>query len=157
MKTGPRAIALMHHFEGCKLTAYRCPAGIWTIGYGDTGAHVKPGLVWTQAQADAAFVDRLAREFEPGVMRAIGDAATTPGQFGAMVALAYNIGVGAFSRSSVAKRHVAGDHAGAGAAFLMWNKAGGRVLAGLTRRRTAERLLYDGRLAEFDKAIGYKA
>ncbi len=156
MKTGPRAIALMHHFEGCKLTAYRCPAGIWTIGWGDTGPHVKPGMVWTQAQADAAFVDRLAREFEPGVMRAIGDAETSAGQFGAMVALAYNIGVGAFSRSSVARHHKAGDHAKAGAAFLMWNKAGGRVLAGLTRRRTAERLLYDGRFAEFDKAIGYK-
>jgi GH24 family phage-related lysozyme (muramidase) len=144
MKVDPHAIALMHAFEGCRLWAYRCPAGIWTIGWGDTGPHVRAGLVWTQEQADAAFTARIEREFAPGVAKAIGDAPTTPAQFGAMVALAYNIGVKAFIRSSVARRHKAGNHVGAAAAFALWNKANGKVLAGLVRRRTAEAALYRG-------------
>lgn len=142
LKVGPKARALMHHFEQCKLKAYRCPAGVWTIGWGDTGPHVKPGLVWTQQQADDAFAARIEREFAPAVRKAIGDSSTSPAQFGAMVALAYNIGVKAFAGSSVARKHKAGDHAGAAASFALWNKAGGRVLAGLTRRRAAEAALY---------------
>ncbi len=156
LRVGPRAIALLHHFEGCKLEAYRCPAGVWTIGWGDTGPHVKPGLVWTQEQADAAFRARIEREFAPGVARAIGDNATTPAQFGAMVALAYNIGVGAFARSTVLRMHNAGEYATAAAAFGMWNKAGGKVSRGLVRRRAAERLLYEGKLDALDAAIGYR-
>jgi GH24 family phage-related lysozyme (muramidase) len=145
-RVGPLAIELMHHFEACKLKAYRCPAGVWTIGWGDTGPHVEPGLVWTQAQADAAFERRLNNEFAPAVREAAGDA--TPAQFGAMVALAYNIGVGAFRRSSVARFHKAGNHEAAADAFLMWNKALGRVLPGLNRRRKAERALYRRDFAE---------
>lgn len=141
--TGPKARALMHYFEGCKLTAYRCPAGVWTIGYGDTGPHVTPGLKWTQEQAEEAFVKRLAREFEPGVRKAIDDApSTTAAQFGAMVCLAYNIGVAAFAKSSVCRFHNAGNHEAAAKSFLAWNKAGGRVLPGLTTRRKAESALY---------------
>lgn len=154
LRVGPRARALMHHFESCRLTAYRCPAGVWTIGWGDTGTHVRGGLVWTQAQADAAFDARLAREFAPAVTKAIGNAPTTPAQFGAMVALAYNIGVGAFAKSSVARKHAAGDSAGAAGAFALWNKAGGKVLAGLIRRRAAEAALYCGDLVRVDQLIG---
>lgn len=142
LKIGPRATALMHHFEACKLKAYRCPAGVWTIGWGDTGPHVRAGLVWTQEEADAAFARRIEREFAPAVAKAIGDAPTTPAQFGAMVALAYNIGTRAFAGSSVARLHRSGDHASAARAFALWNKAGGRVLAGLVRRRAAEAALY---------------
>lgn len=151
LRTGPLAIKLLHHFEGCKLRAYKCPAGVWTIGYGDTGPHVTPGLVWTQDQAEAAFRARLAREFEPAV-RECCTAETTPAQFGAMVALAYNIGTGprewkpgrpkGFRQSSVARLHRAGDHAGAALAFLSWNRVAGKAVAGLTRRRSAEAALY---------------
>lgn len=70
-KVGPRGIALMHHFESCQLNAYQCPAGIWTIGWGDTGPHVTRGLVWTQKQADDAFAKRLSNEFIPGVQQAV--------------------------------------------------------------------------------------
>ncbi len=144
----------MHHFEGVRLKAYLCPAGVWTIGYGDTGPHVKRGLVWTKAQADAAFAARLADEFEPAVRAAIGSAPTDPAQFGAMVSLAYNIGVDAFRRCSVARLHKAGDHAGAAQAFLLWNKAGGRVMPGLTKRRRAEAALYRGDFAEMVRITG---
>jgi GH24 family phage-related lysozyme (muramidase) len=156
-RVGPRAIALMHAFEGCRLKAYRCPAGIWTIGWGDTGPHVHAGLAWTQEQADAAFAARLEREFVPGVAKAIGDAPTTPAQFGAMVALAYNVGVKAFTGSSAAREHRAGNHAAAEAAFHRWNKAGGRVLTGLVRRRAAEAALYRGDFAAVTKLTGGKA
>jgi lysozyme len=73
-----------------------------------------------------------------------------------MVALAYNIGLAGFRRSSVLHHHNAGNKAAAGNAFRLWNKAGGKVLAGLTRRREAERLLYLNDLLAFDRAIGYK-
>ena len=150
-KVGPLVLALMHHFEACKLAAYRCPAGVWTIGWGDTGPHVVAGLRWTQVQADDAFQRRIEYEFAPAVARAIGDAPTTPAQFGAMVALAYNIGVRGFAGSSIARKHKAGDQAGAAASFALWNKSKGKVLAGLTRRRGAEAALYRGDLAELKR------
>lgn len=156
-RIGPRAIALLHHFEACRLTAYLCPARVWTIGWGNTfyanGQAVRAGDRITQATADELFKNIL-RQFEDGVNAAAPDA--TPAQFGAMVALAYNIGLAAFRRSSVLRHHLAGNHQAAADAFRLWNKAGGKVMAGLTRRRAAERLLYLNDLPAFDRAIGYK-
>ena len=97
--------------------------------------------VWTQEQCDRRFEMHLA-QFEEGVRDGIGKAPTTQAQFDAMVCLAYNIGVNAFQRSTVLRRHNAGDYAGAAAAFAMWNKGGGKVLKGLVRRRAAEAALY---------------
>jgi lysozyme len=130
--------------EGLRLNAYQDSGGVWTIGYGDTGPDVVPGLVITREEASRRLSDRLAREFEPGVRKAIGAAPTTQAQFDSMVSLSYNIGVGAFARSSVVRRHIAGDYVEAANEFLAWNKAGRppRVLAGLVRRRTEERALY---------------
>lgn len=152
-KVGPKALALMHHFEDCKLVAYRCPADIPTIGRGMTyypadGRRVKMGDRITQLQADQMFEQLIAKDFAPGVARAIGNAPTSAAQFGAMVALAYNIGVNAFTGSSVARLHRAGDTAGAARAFALWNKAGGQVMAGLVRRRAAEAALYRSDFAE---------
>ncbi len=128
--------------EGDKLAAYRDSVGVWTIGKGDTGPDVVEGLTITQDESDTRFANRLAREFEPAVSKAIGDAPTTQGQFDAMVSLSYNIGTGGFAKSSVCRLHKAGDYEGAANAFALWNKAGGRVLAGLTRRRQEEADLY---------------
>jgi GH24 family phage-related lysozyme (muramidase) len=161
-RVGPRATALMHHFEGCKLKAYLCPAKVWTIGWGNTryedGRPVRQGDQITQARANELFQYKLRTEFEPGVIRAIGDAATTPAQFGAMVALAYNIGVGAFSRSRVASNHRAGRYEAASVSFMTWVRGGRplRVISGLVRRRKAERALYEARLDDFDRMIGYR-
>ncbi len=146
LKLGPKAIALMHHFEDCRLSAYLDVVGVPTIGWGNTyhadGRRVKLGDRLTQAEANGLFATIVERDFAGPIRGLLSDAPTTPAQFGAMVALAYNIGLAAFKRSSVLRRHLAGDHSGAAAAFLMWNKAGGRVLAGLTRRRSAEAALY---------------
>ncbi len=134
-------LALIKSFEGVRLSAYRCPAGVWTIGYGHTGPDVRPGQTITLPEADALLRGDLD-SFASGVERALGDAPTTDNQFGAMVSLAFNIGVGAFQRSTVLRMHRAGNPQRAAAAFLLWVKGGDRTLPGLVRRRTAERALY---------------
>lgn len=146
MKTADDGKDLMHHYERCKLTAYPDPGtggDPWTIGWGDTGPDVRPGLTITQAEADQRFANRLAQEFEPGVLASIHGEATQK-QFDALVALAYNIGLGNFRSSSVLRNHNARNEQAAADSFRLWNKAGGRVMKGLQRRREAERLVYLG-------------
>jgi lysozyme len=134
-------LALIKTFEGLRLTAYRCPAGVWTIGYGHTGPDVMPAQRISQERADQLLRGDLD-QFEAGVERALVGAETTDNQFAAMVSLAFNIGLGAFQRSTVLRQHRAGHHIRAAAAFLMWVKGGGKTLSGLVRRRGAERALY---------------
>lgn len=141
MRANQAGIDLIKRFEGCKLSAYQDSVGVWTIGYGHT-AKVKRGDTITQPQAENLLRDDLV-VFEAGVFKALHGVSATPNQFAAMVSLAFNIGLGAFGRSSVLKYHR--DRAApetVGRAFLLWNRAGGKVLAGLTRRREAERALY---------------
>lgn len=138
-QVGDAGLALIQQFEGCKLVAYLCPAHVWTVGYGHTGPDVHPGMAITQAEADSLLRDDLDR-FEHAVDLAAPGAPQA--MFDAMVALAFNIGVGAFLKSSVLRLHKAGDHRRAAEAFGLWNKGGGRVLAGLVRRRAAEAELY---------------
>lgn len=134
-------LALIKAFEGLRLAAYRCPAGVWTIGYGHTGPDVKPGRRITAAEAEALLRGDLDR-FESSVERALNGVVTTENQFAALVSLAYNIGLGGFGRSTVLRLHRTGKFTLAANAFLLWVKAGGRSLPGLVRRRTAERALY---------------
>lgn len=146
-KIGARGLALMHEFEGCRLEAYPDPGSRdgnpWTIGWGSTGPDIKRGTVWTQEQADARFEQDINTKYAPAVDKLLGDVPTTQNQFDAMVCLTYNIGINAFSRSTVLRLHKAGDFQGAARAFLMWNKNDGKVMRGLTRRRLAESDLYD--------------
>lgn len=136
---GAAGLALIKEFEGLELKAYLCPAKVWTIGYGSTGPHVTPGQVITEAQAEARLQRDLDR-FEDAVARAAPGA--TQAQFDAMTSLAFNIGIGAFLKSSVLRLHKAGEHRAAAEAFGMWVKGGGRVLPGLQRRRAKEADLY---------------
>ncbi len=137
------AVALIAQSEGCRLRAYRCPAGIPTIGWGETDG-VRMGDVCTQDQADQWLLEDLQER----TRKVAALCAVSPGgnELGAMVSLAYNIGLGAFAKSTVLKAHNAGDHQAAGRAFGLWNKArvGGAltVLAGLTSRRAREAALY---------------
>ena len=138
----PDGIELLKHFEGFRDQAYPDPAtnsDPWTIGYGFT-KDVKPGDYMTQEEAEARLRHEI-REFELGV-RALITAVTTDYQLSAMICLAYNIGIGNFKGSTVLRRHNAGELFAAANAFLLWNKAAGHVMAGLTRRREAERALY---------------
>lgn len=114
-----------------------------TIGYGHTQPGLKLGVVWTQAQADAALEADLAR-FARGVWNAIGEKETTQNRFDALVSFAFNVGLGNLLSSTLLRKHVAGDYAGAADQFIRWNRAAGKVLNGLTRRREAEAKLYRG-------------
>lgn len=137
---------LVAKFEGCKLAAYPDPGSgdvPWTIGYGATGPDIKKGVTWTQQQADTRLMADLTR-FAKGVSTAIGAKPATQHQFDAMVSFAFNVGLTNLLNSTLLRLHVAGDYAGAANQFAKWNKAAGRVLAGLTRRRAAEAALYRG-------------
>ena len=140
MVTSTRAgLSLIKQSEGCKLSAYLCPAGIPTIGYGRTTG-VKLGQTIAQAQADAWVVEEYDA-FEAKVRRIV-TVPLTANQLGALVSFAYNLGVGALASSTLLRLLNAGDYKGAAAQFAQWNKAGGRVLAGLTKRRAAEAALF---------------
>lgn len=155
MKTSKAGISLMHSFESCarkrpdgRVEAYPDPATggkPWTIGWGsttdETGEPIKPGTVWTQEQCDRRFEKDLSR-FEKGVLKLLGSCPTTQGQFDAMVCLAYNIGLENFRRSTLLRLHKEGEYEAAQGQFIRWNKANGKVMRGLTRRRKAEAALY---------------
>lgn len=134
-------VEMIKRFEGCRLTAYRCPAGVMTIGWGET-LGVKEGDVWTQQQADEVLRRRATQFMLATIKRCQQLLREPPERLAACVSLAYNIGVGAFAASSVARHTTRRDYLRAADSFLLWNKAGGRVLRGLTLRRQAERLTY---------------
>lgn len=139
-------LALIKSFEGLSLKAYPDPAtggAPWTIGYGHTGPEVKKGLNWTQAQADNAIADDVSR-FADGVAALIEAAPTTQGQFDALSSFAFNLGLGNLAKSTLLKKHKAGDYAGAAAEFAKWANANGKQMAGLVRRRAAEAAMYRG-------------
>lgn len=139
-------IALIKSFEGCRLKAYPDPGSggdPWTVGWGSTGTDVRHDTVWTQAQAD----DRLrhdVEQFGAKVALSLGDAPTAQHEYDALTSFAYNVGIGNLRSSTLLKLHRAGDHAGAARQFSRWNKASGREMAGLTRRRAAEAAMYRG-------------
>ena len=136
-------LSLIKQFEGCKLTAYKCPAGVWTIGYGSTGVHVHEGLNITQEYAEQLLRDDLER-FEVGVERVV-KIEPTQSQFDALCSFAFNLGTGRLEASTLLKRVNARAFADAAAEFMKWDKAGGKALTGLTKRRAAEAALFLGK------------
>lgn len=141
------AIDLIHSFESFKANAYPDPGsknGLpVTIGWGSTsdlnGRPIKLGTVWTRAQADAKFAQDIEK-FAAGVREVAGP--STQGQIDAMVSFAYNVGEAAFRSSTLLKKHLAGDYAGARAEFAKWRFNDGKAMNGLIRRRKAEAELY---------------
>jgi len=144
MQTSDKGIALIKEFEGCKLTAYQDSVGVWTIGYGWTqpvdGKQIRAGMVIKQEEADRLLKTGLV-SYENDVSRLV-KVGLTQGQFDALVSFTYNLGARSLSTSTLLRKLNAGDYAGASDEFLRWNKAGGKVLNGLTRRREAERALF---------------
>jgi GH24 family phage-related lysozyme (muramidase) len=140
---------IVQEFEGCHLRAYRCPAGVWTIGWGSTtidGKVVREGQAITQAQADAQLAVDLQR-FYDALVRAIPAVANwSSNRAAALVSWVYNVGVGAMQDSTLRRRILAGEHPPAVVQQELprWNKAGGVVLPGLVRRRAAEVALFLG-------------
>jgi lysozyme len=137
------ATSLVRQFESCELKAYPDPAtggAPWTIGWGATGPGIQPGTVWTQQMADNRLRADVT-EFVDGVRSSLKRSATD-NQLGAMASLAYNVGLKNFRGSTLLKLFNAGDITGAAAQFPRWNRAAGKVMKGLTRRREAERAVF---------------
>ncbi|CAN7314692.1 lysozyme [Bosea sp. LjRoot9] len=142
------AVSLVGGFEGLRQSAYPDPATKgypWTVCYGETrteaGKPIRPGMSFTLEQCKAMLIAR-ADEFGDGVERCVPSAREMPARrYVAHLSLSYNIGVGAYCKSSVARLQNAGQTRAACDSFLKWNRAAGVVFPGLTRRRQAERAL----------------
>ena len=165
MRLSKAGADLMHKYEGYRNKPYLCPAHIWTIGYGHVlyqdqiklpvvrkeGYNgiirkeypLKPedNRVWTKQEIEDLFAEDV-RLFERGVLRLVPNSAGSQGRFDALVSFAFNAGLGNLQRSSIRMKANRGDHEGAAEAFMMWVKGGGKVLPGLVKRRTDEKLLY---------------
>ncbi len=153
LKQSAVGAAIIKAFESCLapvkgrpglFTTYLCPAGVLTIGWGHTNHHgrsFKSGEVWTQTECDAEFASDMAL-FEKSVKQTLADVELNQHEFDSLLSLSYNIGP--LTRSSIPDKLRSGRRAEVPAVMARWNKAGGKVLAGLTRRRKAEAQLFVG-------------
>ncbi len=142
MNTSAEGIALIKKFEGCELEAYQCSAGVWTIGYGHT-KDVEEGDTISKDQAEEMLVEEL-HEYENYVNEYV-NVALSQNQFDALVSWVYNLGPANLKSSTMLKVLNDGKYEDVPYQMKRWNKAGGKVLDGLVRRREAEALLYQGR------------
>jgi lysozyme len=145
MKIGAEGLKLIKEFEGCKLLSYKCPAGVWTIGIGSTryadGSPVKANQALPNEGAALMLLTKTVATYEHTV-NTVG-VELTQNEYDALVSLCYNIGSGNFVSSTLVKMLKAGEPKSEVAKqFLRWDKAGGKPLAGLTRRRNAEAELF---------------
>lgn len=144
MKLSAKGLALLKQFEGCKLAAYQDGRGVWTIGYGHTGASqpgsVKDGLQISQHQADVVLCFDV-EAIEDAISHALPQFLNT-NQYDALVCLAFNIGPSAFLKSTLLKELKLGHVDVAAAEFLKWRTSAGHVVAGLIARRASEKRLF---------------
>lgn len=144
MRASVSAFKLIKQFEGCRLDAYQDVAGVWTIGYGWTGKvrgkTIGAGSKITPGEADE-LLKAAVSTFERGV-DALLTRTVNQNQFDALVSLAYNIGLGALEKSTLLRYVNQGDFFQAACQFIAWNKAGGKPVYGLLRRRFAEGELF---------------
>jgi lysozyme len=142
MKTGDEGIALIRHFEGCRLDAYLCPAGVWTIGYGHTKG-VKEGETIDQEAAEAFLIEDL-EEFE-GYVTEMVEVPLSQSQFDALVSWTFNLGPGNLERSTLLAKLNQREYTDVPFEIKRWTRAGGVILPGLVKRRDAEAALFEGR------------
>ena len=139
MKISQKGLDLIKQFEGLRLKAYLCAAGVPTIGYGHTRG-VSLGMSITEEQAEGYLLEDI-HEFELAIQRLVYTR-LTQNQFDALVSFTFNLGIGSLKTSTLLKKLNAGDIAGAANEFNKWVYAGGKKLKGLIKRRAAERLLF---------------
>jgi lysozyme len=139
-KYSAAGLALTKQFEGLELKAYQDQVGVWTIGYGHTGVDVKEGLTITEEQASILLAADVA--WAVTCVNKSVKAKINQNQFDAMVDFVFNLGCASLVQSTLLKMVNAGDFEGAAKQFLRWNKAGGKVVRGLTKRRQAEAELF---------------
>ena len=143
MNMSDEGFNLIKHFEGCELEAYQCAAGVWTIGYGHT-RDVQEGDKWTKDKAEFMLWRELEEEYEQYVNSLV----TVPinqCQFDALVSWVYNLGPNNLKNSSMLRVLNEGKYDEVPFQMKKWNKAGGKVLEGLIRRREAEADMFEGK------------
>lgn len=151
MHASPVGRAITQAFESCLkqvaggYTTYKCPAGVLTIGWGTTNSDVvfAPGEVWSKQKCDQIFADSLAAKYEPAILKRFPNIVFTQNQFDALVGITYNCGPGCLD-GSIGRAIRSGDFATVPKYMARWNKANGKTLAGLVRRRKAEGELWSG-------------
>jgi len=141
LKISAEGLALIKKFEGLELEAYKCAAGVLTIGYGHT-AGVQEGDVWSEEHANEQL--EVDMEEYAGYINDLVTCPLSQNQFDALVSWVYNLGPANLKASTLLKRLNSGDYEDVPAQIKRWNKAGGKVLEGLIRRRKAEALLFAG-------------
>lgn len=142
MRISQKGRDFIREFEGLETTAYQDVVGIWTIGVGHTGPEVKKGMVITESAA-MDILSKDLEKFETGVMKAV-KVTLTQNQFDALVSFSFNVGLGNLQSSTLLRMLNSGDYTSVPAQLMRWNKAGGKEVAGLTRRRAAEGELWKG-------------
>lgn len=154
MKISDTGLQIIKDFEGCKLTAYKCPAGIWTIGFGHTGKvdgkAISKGMTITELKATELLKEDVAK-FEKAVLKYNNKYNWNQNQFDAMVSFAFNIGsIDQLTANGTRTIEVIS------AKILAYNKANGQTLAGLVRRRAAEKELFDTKVSDKKKTTSAK-
>lgn len=135
------AIDFLRRYESCRLAAYRDAGGVWTIGYGATGAGIGADTQWSEAQADADLARRVANVETTVSLKIVSIRPTLP-QSAALVSFAYNVGTWAFANSHVLAFVLARDWLSAAKALLQWDHVNGVESIGLLKRRMAEGALF---------------
>lgn len=146
MRISEKGMDLIRDFEGLELTAYPDPGtggDPWTIGYGHTGPDVHKGLKITNYEAERLLEEDVLK-FERGVAKLVKAPRLLQHEFDALVSFSFNVGLEALRNSTLLQKLNAEDYVGAANEFLRWNRAGGKPMAGLTRRRKAEMALFRG-------------
>lgn len=139
MRTSQKGVSLIKSFEGLRLKAYQDSVGVWTIGYGAT-CGIAAGMTITNEQAERMLINDISR-FEPEIERLV-KVPLSQAQWDALMSFTYNLGAANLGESTLLRLLNACDYAGAAEQFKRWNKAGGSVLPGLARRRSAERMMF---------------
>lgn len=134
---------LIKQFEGCHLKAYKCPAGVWTIGWGTTGPGIQEGLVISQHTADVMLKAHI-QDIALDLTDLLRPKSLKQHQFDALISFIYNVGIGAFKKSTMLVLIKRDKMAEAALEFDKWTKSGGKVLPGLVKRRKAEKTLFIG-------------
>jgi lysozyme len=134
-------LKLIRDSEGCKLTAYQCPAGVWTVGYGYTGTDIKKGVCWTQEKADECLLVTAMGVLNQAIKASPILETSNMEKQAAIADFIYNLGIGNYSKSTLKKQVDAGNWMAASSEIKKWNKAAGKELKGLTIRRQKEAAL----------------
>lgn len=142
MQHSTEGLALTKRFEGLRLTAYRDGAGVWTIGFGHTGADVYEGRTISDPEAEALLLGDMKTAI--ATVNSLVTVPLTQGQFDALVDFTFNLGSGTFKRSRLLAMVNRRDFGGAAGQFGLWVFAGGKIEPGLVTRRKAEMQMFTG-------------